>query len=359
MKTFIKICLVYIAALLLAEISVRVFFPEYRSLNHGKGVTGGVSFKLNSYGLRDYEFAIEKKDKYRILCLGDSITFGTQNRLEDIFPKALERILNNGSRVGRYQVVNAGGVGGNPAFEYDYLKEKGILFKPDYVILGLCLNDIGNCFSINSRRDSFLKEPNFWRNVDDFRIYQESLTKWDRSLPFAANMKVKLNALRWYLRTKSYLFSFIDANMLRFMYGTGIKKYAFDKGEKEQILAFGIDPTSEEGWQLLFAALIDIRNFLAERNIGFLVVVFPYEFQLSEDKKDNFFNIDKTKFTINPQNRLIEFGRSNDIEVLDLLPYFKKIDKKIYFPLDYIHPNVYGHRVVAEQIYEMLKKKLR
>src|SRR3989344_7830887 len=51
--------------------------------------------KINSEGLRDYEYRIKKPDNtFRIVVLGDSMVFGYGLDLEDTFPKFLERKLN-------------------------------------------------------------------------------------------------------------------------------------------------------------------------------------------------------------------------------------------------------------------------
>ncbi len=130
-------------------------------------------------------------------------------------------------------------------------------------------------------------------------------------------------------------------------------------GEKELFVSFGIDNTSDYAYRLFFNALLDINDFLVKRNIGFMMVIFPYDFQLSDDPKDNFFNIDKNRFTINPQEKIVDFGRRNKILTLDLLPSFKKANRRIYFPLDHCHPNAYGHRIAAYDIYNILKKDLK
>ena len=127
--------------------------------------------------------------------------------------------------------------------------------------------------------------------------------------------------------------------------------------EKECILSFGIDKTSALAWKKLESSLVGMSQFLKERNIGFIVVVFPYEFQLSDNARDNFFQIDKNRFTINPQQRVVAFGKENNIAVIDILPEFQKSGKKLYYPLDYCHPNAYGHEIAARSIYNFLKRK--
>src|SRR6266436_8611918 len=55
----------------------------------------GVPVSINSEGLRDREFSLEKPpDGYRVMRLGDSTTFGWGVRQEDTAAKFLERKLN-------------------------------------------------------------------------------------------------------------------------------------------------------------------------------------------------------------------------------------------------------------------------
>ncbi|MFA5099323.1 MAG: hypothetical protein WC547_00375 [Candidatus Omnitrophota bacterium] len=356
----LKVIIVLAVLFVFAELAVRIFAPEYRALDHRKGITGGVPFSLNSYGLRDVEFGMEKGDEYRILCVGDSVTFGTQNRLEDTYPKVLERLLNEGSNT-RYRVINAGGLGGYPQLEFEYIKAKGIDLMPDHVILGLCLNDVGNGVGCDTDTEqALIKRPNFWKNVTDFSSYRDPFS-WNKELPFvtniAANIRRPLIKLRWYLMGRSYLLGWIDVNITGLLYRTGLKKYSFDMyGEKMVMLSFGIDDAAAAGWKKMETSLIDMKKYLSGRNIGFTVAVFPYEFQVSDNPRENFFRIDKSKFTINPQERMIAFGKENDIAVVDILPEYQKSGKKLYYPLDYCHPNVLGHHIAARTIYGSLIK---
>lgn len=102
------------------------------------------NLKLNSNGFRDYEFDEAKKPyKIRIICLGDSATFGhgiieTKNTL----PKQLESILNKG-KDNKYQVYNMGVQGYNTHHELAVLKHKVFKFKPDIVILIFNFGDVG------------------------------------------------------------------------------------------------------------------------------------------------------------------------------------------------------------------------
>lgn len=110
--------------------------PNQRAFTHSFTVT------TNSYGLRDGEFSLEPKaNTFRILCLGDSLTFGDGVRSEDTYPKQLEALLN-ADRPRTYEVINGGVSAYDTWQEISYLKRDGWRFKPHLVVLGVYANDV-------------------------------------------------------------------------------------------------------------------------------------------------------------------------------------------------------------------------
>ena len=95
---------------------------------------------INSLGLRDREISIEKGDKYRILCVGDSWTFGWGVNVENSWPKQLEQyLLANGFE--NIEVINLG-QGGEYTRTYKKYIEKAVpLLKPDLVLAGVLQAD--------------------------------------------------------------------------------------------------------------------------------------------------------------------------------------------------------------------------
>lgn len=97
--------------------------------------------RSNSLGFRDREHPIGKPPGVtRILVLGDSVAAGL--KIEDdrlIFPALLERILLE--RGLRAEVLNFAVSGYNTQQEVEILREKGLRYDPDLVILAYCLND--------------------------------------------------------------------------------------------------------------------------------------------------------------------------------------------------------------------------
>jgi hypothetical protein len=108
------------------------------------GWFAGVPVRLNRLGLRDSrEYALAKKpNTFRILVLGDSVTFGHGSIYEHTYPYLLEGLLRASYPDTDWQVWNAGVPGYNTTQELAYLLDKGATYKPDLVIVGFYNNDV-------------------------------------------------------------------------------------------------------------------------------------------------------------------------------------------------------------------------
>jgi len=96
----------------------------------------------NSYGLRDREFsAVPSPGVVRILCLGDSLTFGNGVSVEDTYPKQLEAWLGHEGTI-KYEVINAGVSAYDTWQEVAYFEEWGIRLEPNTVVIGFYANDV-------------------------------------------------------------------------------------------------------------------------------------------------------------------------------------------------------------------------
>lgn len=95
----------------------------------------------NSLGYRDTEHAIAKPPgTYRILVLGDSVAAGLRiDRTEDTFPAVLQALLR--AQGVNAEVLNFGVSGYNTQQEVETLRDKGLRYQPDLVLLAYVLND--------------------------------------------------------------------------------------------------------------------------------------------------------------------------------------------------------------------------
>ncbi len=101
-------------------------------------------FRINSAGFRDVEHSLGKPDGcFRIVVLGDSITAGVGvEDLEAVFPRRLERLLNDRGGDVSYEVINLGVGGYHTLQEVETLLVTGLRYRPDHVVIAFCVNDV-------------------------------------------------------------------------------------------------------------------------------------------------------------------------------------------------------------------------
>jgi lysophospholipase L1-like esterase len=99
----------------------------------------------NSRGFRDAEFAPQKPaGVVRVACVGDSFTLGYGvAEAHDAYPQRLHAALAT-AFPGRFQVWNMGLVGHDTPQEADLAGQLRSAYDVDHVILGYCLNDVGD-----------------------------------------------------------------------------------------------------------------------------------------------------------------------------------------------------------------------
>lgn len=108
------------------------------------GWFAGVPVHINSLELRDpREYALAKKpNTFRILVLGDSVTFGHGSIYEHTYPYLVEQRLKAWRPDVEWQVWNAAVPGYNTSQELAQLLEVGDRFQPDLVVVGFFENDL-------------------------------------------------------------------------------------------------------------------------------------------------------------------------------------------------------------------------
>lgn len=97
--------------------------------------------KSNLLGYRDVDHETQKpRGRYRLVLIGDSIGAGyTVDRYEDTFPSILEQTLR--SKGMDAELINLSVAGYNTQQEVETLKDRGLAYEPDLVLLQFCLND--------------------------------------------------------------------------------------------------------------------------------------------------------------------------------------------------------------------------
>jgi hypothetical protein len=143
-----------LVGLLLAEGAARL-------LGRARNVAGGYARvdtdgrerrPINSKGYRDLERAPEPAPGVRrVLCLGDSFTWGASVLFEDAWPQKLERLLTR-RRGGAWEAVNLAEPGLNTVQQAQKLVNEGFAYRPDVVVVGYVLNDSEDENAAEARR---------------------------------------------------------------------------------------------------------------------------------------------------------------------------------------------------------------
>jgi hypothetical protein len=259
----------------------------------------------NSLGFRDYEHAVGKAPGvYRILIIGDSITKGLGIPDPNMaFPMVIEREL--GHRGLRSEVLNFGVEGYNTQQEVESLKDKGLRYKPDLVVLAYCPND---------------------RDWPAHHLYLELLEEESGSGAVAA---VRLSPL---LR-RSALYLFVRYRVL----DDWMMKRRMDDGRIKELFDLVQKDTVEE----YFGVLAGLSR---QNGFKVLVAVFPYIDDLNDYK-----HLDQDIWV---QGLSAKHGFAH----YDLLDAFRKCAKLTgqTIAFDDVHPNNIGHvcagRVLASFI---------
>lgn len=129
--------------------------------------TDGTNYKIpgywvrtNSRGLREKEFDMEAEPgTERILVVGDSYTFGWGVNRSKRFTDLLEERLNEDSET-QHQVINAGIPGWGMKDFHAFLKDRGVKYNPDIVVIAFTFNDVISAERTNEfKRQAEMKVP--------------------------------------------------------------------------------------------------------------------------------------------------------------------------------------------------------
>ncbi|MBC8495890.1 SGNH/GDSL hydrolase family protein [archaeon] len=289
-------------------------FPEYIQSSKNEFIAyelkpnteiefSGIKLSINKDGFRDDNF--NQNADYKIIVLGDSITFGADIEAKKTYPAILEKILNEKHDL-EYEVYNAGVGGYNLHQEVESFKNKLLIYQPDLVIVGFFQNDLDPIYlNFIFNRNIFLKKMPFFKYVDKTAIKRLKIVQFiDYSF---------YNIMEQFFYKKIYRIYdediLISANELN-------KKYFFE-----------------------------LENLSKEYNFEILIAEFPY--------------LDNDPFRNSFEHRFIEkIKTTNSFNIIEMLAIFKEETSDLrslrIAETDIIHFGEKGHKITAEAIYEFI-----
>ncbi len=97
--------------------------------------------KLNSEGYRNAEIGAANENSFRLVCLGDSWTFGMGVNDDETYPKRLESLLKAQFPDSSVEVWNRGVLAYSSFQGLELLRDKISAWKPNMVVIGFAMND--------------------------------------------------------------------------------------------------------------------------------------------------------------------------------------------------------------------------
>ncbi len=322
----------------------------------------GVLNEINSNGFRDKEYPVQKDPvKYRILFLGDSVVYGYALSLADTLPKQLESIFARNDRL--TEVLNFGVSGYETEQEIEFLKENGLQYQPDMVIIGYTLND-SRYGSMELDKLSELPGNNVCeigtnslKNALTFMYDHSRLMAFlDEKLRIQRKVKeLKSNRspIRRYIVERSKAIqdpANSDYRRLEDSVVADAKKLGIPDSELNNALEMtGLKTAGEIGlshWNVSRNAFIELQKLSWEHHFKVVVVIFPY-----------FENL--VRYPLNSVHVFLknQFEPMGFITV-DLLEHCQSLttEERANLSLDRIHFTPWGSANAAKYLYDEISK---
>ena len=263
---------------------------------------GGVEFEGegNSLGLRDQDYPLEH-ERWRVLAIGDSFTYGLRLRAEHSWPKLTEALLRKEGL--DIEVLNGGRPGTDTATQLALFTDYSSLYRPDTVVISFLINDCtdlcSNCGAVEFRKrfEALLQEDpgglRLWRFLKLARLKRQ-LTE---------------ETVREYRR-------FYEQKLPQF--------------------------------QQCRQAFQDFRALSRQLDFDLVVVIYPMLFRL--DSRNPFDGIHQT---------MLDFFREAGIDAYDLTPVFKGWrDTDLWVDALDSHPNERANRLASQRIAQIIRDRV-
>jgi len=335
---------VILIVLAAAEIVLQFVAPEYQRNLYDRDFTGSQPIGLNDEGYRGpVTPPARRPEERRIVCLGDSTTFGTGVGASDAWPFQLADVL----RPRTPRPVSAM----NVAFEGASLRTMQLAYHnqwaayhPDVVALLAS----GNMVSLAwMQRNDAASQPKYFRGPNNESRLDRLQDQANRAFH-----KLRLPA-------------FLSLNTQRGLYWLGVLNHNINPDMPAgALLAHGWrqgglrDSEAEDAWSVFARDLRQFRDDVAQHGSVLVVAYSPTRFDVSDSVFDNEKNVPRGRFTIDPNLRFLRICSELGIPHVDALLAVRQLRREIeirdhrpapmYIPFDYAHLDRDGHRALAE-----------
>jgi lysophospholipase L1-like esterase len=249
-----------------------------------------------TFGLRDNNYQLDKPNNtFRIVLLGDSFTFGHGVEYNESYCKVLEKMLNNKTSKSntKYEIINLGYSGAGMLEKVESFRQKGVHYHPDLVILQYLSDDITDINDLKEIYDKLVEE--YIKNSNE-ELNKINLWK----------IKEELALKAWALHMKN------------------LHKKPFKEVFERNVIG----------------PLKSLKNITKEENVSVLIVITAYP------------GIHPTSYEIKSLKMIVDEYGWDVINIDEVFSKYKK--SNLVISSEDSHPNSFGHKLMAEEIYKKL-----
>lgn len=285
-----------------------------------------VPVKINSHGFRDSEHRWEKPaNTIRILGLGDSFTFGWGVSPEETFLKLLEGSLSQ--RIGKpVETINTGVPGWGLNQYYLYLRNLGVTYAPDLIVLAYFTDDLAGPI-----QDAIPPNQEFKKGLQ----FKGGLLHYSRLYNF-------VKSLGNWVRLKN------RSARIEYLHNEDVRRADWVKRESYLMTEGGHDRHSMYE-QLLAEYLVKIKAVAEGHRADLVIMYIPDIAQLHHPE-------------VQYINRLLQqLAIAQSIPFVDMTPVFERASHpKAYYlwPRD-PHTNAKGHLEMAKALTDLICHSLQ
>ena len=266
---------------------------------------------INSLGTRGLEFALAKPpNTLRILCLGDSRTFGWGLSESETYCGVLQSLLQDHASGGnKIEVINAGVNAWSYPQMQAYFRELGVHYHPDFVVL---------------------EGANYWTQFSD-----------KNSPEFVSKFMTRVR-LKNFLRRFAIYHYLVEVKLHEFYSRYRTKFIPVDPAHDTLFM----EQQQKDPDGLFRDAIEAVCRLARSNNIKPVLLHLPALDELGSTNLSRDFKIK------------LEISRGLNVPLLDLTPDLRSGGKALYLEADPVHPNREANKIIAQRLFETMKNRV-
>ncbi len=314
--------------------------------------------RTNNLGFRGNDLSPEKQSSvFRILVLGDSMTFGWGVEDDDTFPARIEKYLNHLSPDKKVEVINAGFADGySPDSYYAFMRDIGLSLKPDLVLLTLFpYNDISDMLEMEWTKVDELGYPLAVQSLDrtarnGYQVFRKK-TEWKYEIPVLKNSHLAMLLFQAMERNTPKAVDAIEALLDVHDPPNRTSREEVDRC----IYASVCEEKFNKPLEKLGFLFNGFKNMSDDNGFKFAVILMPSPDQAKKVSQEIIqLKNPRLPETQQPQDRLTEQLTELGVNAFDLLPVLSSSEVKGYFYERDGHLTAKGALVVARDLIRKL-----